>query len=291
MDNVSSGLRAIQSSSSFNLEVLALPKGALKVVQLVLCLIAFAVVAAFDDSFEFQKNCGNDTVLNMTKRTFHFGYPFDLNEHEVKLPLCETTTNLTSTSSQVLRVAHSDQESSPKFFVFTGVLGFIYCMVAVVAYVFISPTLQSHDGIGFKIDVFVHILICIFWFCGSFALIRAKNQIEKYTSPARIFLQIEECHSTTEGELSCTVTHDAEYRALGFAVGMGFVNLFAWSANIYFLVKDTPWFDLILQRMGKPASASGSNAQRYGTHTPADHQTGESSLPEQHQIPPYNPDL
>ena len=43
-----------------------------------LCLIAFAVVAAFDDSFEFQKNCGNDTVVNMTKRTFHFGYPFEL---------------------------------------------------------------------------------------------------------------------------------------------------------------------------------------------------------------------
>merc|ERR550532_1408074 len=110
MDNVPSGLRAIQTSSSLNLEVVALPKGFLKIVQIFLCLIAFAVVAAFDDSFSFNVECGGKTV----ERTFKFGYPFNLNDNGVMLPLCAGPDETT----KELSVSNADQESSFKFFVF-----------------------------------------------------------------------------------------------------------------------------------------------------------------------------
>ena len=72
---------------------------------------------------------------------------FSLNDNGVRLPICPDE----SVESFKLKVSNSDQESSFKFFVFTGVLCFVYGIVVLVAYVFISPTLESHDGIGFKI--------------------------------------------------------------------------------------------------------------------------------------------
>ncbi|XP_075254777.1 synaptoporin-like [Convolutriloba macropyga] len=212
----------------------------------------------------------------------------NLNDNGVRLPICPDE----SVESFKLKVSNSDQESSFKFFVFTGVLCFVYGIVVLVAYVFISPTLESHDGIGFKIDVVVHIVLCIFWFCGSFALIRAKNQVAKYTDPDRVLKEIPECVDTDgngKTTMLCEVTNSPEYRALGFAVGMGFVNLFAWCSNIYFLLKDTPWFELIFNRWSDNPGTSGA-AQRYGSNPYGANTTGDSSLPppadSQHQIPP-----
>jgi hypothetical protein len=207
MENISSGLRAVKTASSLDLEVLKLPKGVLKIVQFVLALITFAALASFDSQVKFEKKCPSSPAVH---KSLAFEYPFVFWDYSVSLPLCEETVNVTQTRASF---SGNNVSSSPRFFVFTGVVSFLYSALALACYLFVAELLQSKSQFGFKLDVVVHVVLTVLWFGVSCALIKAGSDIKNWTAPKHLYKNIPECLM----EPSCTTLTEPNYAEITLA--------------------------------------------------------------------------
>ncbi|KAL8587146.1 hypothetical protein ACOMHN_026114 [Nucella lapillus] len=221
-----------QVVSSFNAAVLKEPIGFLKIIQFVLSIFAFATTTSFSSSSSFKVICNTTTTVPVK---FDYGYPFDLEDVCIKRPVCNKSTP----QEDVCLLAGA--KSSAEFYVFVGVIVMLYCLAALVLYIFFDELYRKNNRIIVG-DFVVSAVLTVLWLISSSAWAAGLSDVKEYTNPAEGGLfkmeRFPECNPPSK----CKVTNVGNYGSLNASVIFGFLNMLVWIGNLWFLYKETPWF-------------------------------------------------
>ncbi|XP_028398396.1 synaptophysin-like [Dendronephthya gigantea] len=200
------------------------PRGFIKVIQFVIAILAFSTTAGYNGE-------GTATIsVHGTKCEVKGEFSYSFDKIDVSYA-CEGSTNTTKKEEDLSSVL----KSSSEFFVFVGVVTFLYCIVAMVYYVcFEDPAKYGPGGTGRDImsfatvDLAITIILTLFWFCGSTAWASGVQKLKDETDIE------DQCDD-------CKVTDKPNYAGLIISVLFGFLCFFLWGANIWFVFKETIW--------------------------------------------------
>ncbi|KAK2189849.1 hypothetical protein NP493_95g02006 [Ridgeia piscesae] len=215
-----------QAALTWNLDVLKEPRGFIKLLQFLLAIFAFATTTSVSTSSSFSFKC-NSTADN---RVIPISYPFKLSNVEIKLPLC---------GDEKKEPAHPccDYNSSAEFYVFVGVIVFLYCIAAIILYVcFDDKYYRRIPGVR-TADFVISCVFVVLWLIASSAWADGLRRMKIYSDPSELFdSRVPDCK-----ELKCDTTQ-GNFATLNVSIMFGFLNLIVWGGNLWFLYKETHWF-------------------------------------------------
>jgi len=224
-------------SASPNWAAFKEPKAFIKLLQIILAILAFALTSGFASSSLFTAKC-NNTLSNVEIK---YNYPFNIDEINSKLPICGKTDNL----------VFGHYSSQSQFYVFVGVIAMLYCLGAIILYVFYSDAAYQDDRIP-KIDFIITLVVAILWFIASVAWADGVSKLKQYTSVNFIINDIVYCKTPNV----CTMVKEGTYGSLNASLIAGFSNVALWAANLWFLFKETIWYER--RNPGEPIIGSES---------------------------------
>lgn len=227
-----------QLMANMNILVVKQPRGFIKIIQWVASIIAFASIAGWEDSFTVSVSCGNDV---RKKVTVDFEYPFELDMVKLEEPVCKEWPISGGTPTDMDPIDFMAHEAgTSQLFVFVGVISFLYCIGISVFYVFFDQIYSNNDQAPIG-DFGIHAAIGFLWFVSTTAWATSLTEIKYYTNPDSYALKlIHECDQTDFGD--CKVLKYPSYASLNISVIMGFLNVFLWWSNLWFIYKETKWF-------------------------------------------------
>ncbi|TGZ58368.1 hypothetical protein CRM22_009661 [Opisthorchis felineus] len=159
--------------SRWNFEIFKEPRGFIKLIQILFAICAFAITCDFSTNEKLSLKCPNEPVI----AECHLSYPFRIYENKIGVCNSSETINL-----------YGDFSASAQFFVFTGVVVFLYCIAVSILYVFWGEVYEN-DGRAVKVDFVVSVAIAIFWFIASAAWADGVQQLKRCTEPRAIATQ------------------------------------------------------------------------------------------------------
>lgn len=266
-------MKAPIGSRKMQTEVLKEPRGFMRCLELVFAICAFASCANWSTSFKFTVTCAKD---NSTKSVGHsIAYPFRL-DHEDSQPNPPDTCPPFKDGGNPLTLKcdmMEDASSDAQFFVFTGVLSFLVAAATIAVYVFFSELYTAEQKQWPMVDFCFTVVLAVFWLSSSAAWANGLTQIKwvsasdasnpwlwvrenvcgKSTAGTYVHTQIREC------VVDATVT---SYTGGHVSVIFGFLNFFLWSANLWFLYKETAWFAGRAQNPAAAAEAAAAPPQQ-----------------------------
>jgi len=211
-------------------DVLKEPRGFIKIIQFFFSILAFACLVDWRGHLSFELTCKSNNTKVKVDHTFQ--YPFAMDAVEESLPLC-----------QARKTGKKDFElnavSSSQFFVFIGVVSFFASIIIAIGYVLCEEVYLSTPRYAWG-DIVIHGALSFLWFVSSCAYAAHIWKIKKYSSFAWAssptgFKECNQALATKE----CKVLTDPTFANLDIAALCGFVNVFLWGANIWFLYKET----------------------------------------------------
>ncbi|VDM02715.1 unnamed protein product [Schistocephalus solidus] len=128
-----------------------------------------------------------------------------------------------------------DYAASAQFFVFVGVISFLYCVAMLLLYTVLRNHYDSDDRIK-KADFLSSSFVVLLWFLASIVWASGVDQLKRYTSEQ--VLQKELCGEAND----CHVETLQTYAGLNISLVFGFANIALWASSLWFLWKETPWF-------------------------------------------------
>lgn len=192
-------------------------------------------MAGFIGRFEFDVKCKGDPAFFNVHGDFP--YPFD----DVTIYITRPCENMTTEGLKRL-TEKVDYRSDAQYFVFTGVTSMLFVLVATGYYVFFEDRARDATStdvglLSFPVVDFVFtILLVVFWFTSSIAWAAAVSGLRNATNPDSVFKNYVACTTNP-----CESFEGASYGAPVVAVLLGFLNVFVWGGNLWFLFKETPW--------------------------------------------------
>lgn len=228
--------------SPANTEVLKEPRGFIKFLEIVIAIFAFATTTSHNSFSQFTAHCpeAGDEVINL-----HFGYTYRLEDTFHPTPFCESTKKLHPNETGEIRL-YGNYSSSAQFYVFIGVMAFLYSLAAVVLYVIWDDRYQQNENLPI-IDFVTTIVFAVLWLIASSAWADAVNKIKHYTDPSDVLYDpihvVKECQKEYNyANVTCDVTKQGNFASLNVSIIFGFLNMLIWTGNLWFLYKETKWF-------------------------------------------------
>jgi len=126
--------------------------------------------------------------------------------------------------------------SDAEFFVFTGVIAWLYCFVSLAVYVFFNHLYVDQQKNYPKVDFVVTALLGMFWLAGSAAWANGLNGLKNVCSGLSVAAML--CQND---EVECS-SSCSQFTEANISVLLGFLNCFLWTTNLWFLYKETKWF-------------------------------------------------
>jgi len=237
---------------AFNMEPLKEPRGFLRLLQWFFAMIAFATCCDFSVKMGFQITCKPDIQSNVTVTmdpiTTRATYPFSLDQNtEVKFksPVCSSGPDVKEETFSFPGTAASNAE----FFVFMGVITWLYCFATLALYVFYSYLYTDEQKSYPKIDLIIAAVLAFIWLASSsgwaHGLLTVKGiaHVESwiYEDPQS------PCFKADKDFKYPLIEDCKDIGAGGFGTGnasilIGFLNCFLWTCNTWFLYKETSWY-------------------------------------------------
>jgi len=212
-------------------DVLKEPRGFIKIIQFLFSILAFACLVDWRGHVSFSVKCSdNHTVTKTIDKTFQ--YPFAMDEVFLKSPICGNPSQQKDKDFGVNAV-HSSQ-----FFVFIGVIAFFASLGICAGYVLYEDIYLSSPRFAWG-DIFLHGALAFFWFVSSCAYAAEIWKIKMFSSFEGITKHLSGPAYVDCKVNFCTSLKDPTYANLDIAALCGFVNVFLWGANIWFLYKET----------------------------------------------------
>lgn len=216
------------------------PRGFIKIIQFFVAIFAFSTTAGYYSEFKVESTLVNPPNATRTVLV-KFSYPFD--EAKVYSTILHGNTSKKDDTTVDL---DSKFKSESQFFVFVGVISFLYCIVALVYYVALEdPAKYGPGGVGRTIisfatvDFFVTMVLALFWFAGSVAWAAGFPDLKDGTDAEEYIKSSGQCKPSIAS--SCRVLEKAGYAGLTISVLFGFLSCFLWCANVWFVYKETHW--------------------------------------------------
>ncbi|XP_072402133.1 synaptophysin-like protein 2 [Diabrotica undecimpunctata] len=193
----------------FNLAVFQEPRGVMRIVQFIFSICAFATITGYTGFI--QSDCQN----TLTKHTFV--YPFEV------IIQANISTNCS------LNIV-GDFSSDAKFFVTTGVLSMLYSLAIMVVYTKLDKMYKSNAKIPL-IDFVITVIFAVLWLSSSAAWANGLTGLKTDTTIVSNKNNCANCNLST-----------SSYSTLNISVIFGFLNFFLWASDLWFLYKETSWF-------------------------------------------------
>lgn len=250
---------ANQTVETARFEAIKEPIGFIKILQFFLAILCFAIACNGSSSTAISIPCNSTNSFSTVE--YDYSYPYDLTNTKFKITVnCNPGPNQLPLLSTITTDS-TNIVSSSQFFVFTGVVTFLYSLAFLIIYVFFK---HKYDNIIYipLIDFASTCLLALFWFCGSIAWAKAISDIQSYTNPDSL--------STTVCPISkgCKSSLYPSYGSIVISCILGFANLVLWVGNIWFVLKETSWYKTRKQLQqqqqnftNNPISASNINIQ------------------------------
>lgn len=221
--------KAAEVASNMNLDALKEPRGFIKLLEFILAIFAFATTTSHSTESTFVvKGCseGPRTVQ------VPFGYHYSLSSGEASFT-CNRTT--------VSAVPWGNFSAPSQFYVFVGVMAFLYSIAAVVLYVWFDDKYRKFDQIPIA-DFIVSAVFTLLWLISSSAWAQGVTNVKYYTDPEEMFAagHVETCGP--DGKFECETTSTGNFASLHVSIIFGFLNMCVWGGNLWFLFKETKWF-------------------------------------------------
>ncbi|KAK9890360.1 hypothetical protein WA026_010455 [Henosepilachna vigintioctopunctata] len=194
-----------------NFQVFQEPRGIMRLLHFVFSIFAFATVTGYSGYEKFECKDGFESF-------FHYDYPFALHYNE---SLCGPK------SSQYVIIG--DFSGDAKFFVATGVLALIYTLAIIFVYLKFDTLYRQNPRVPLG-DFIVTVVLGVFWLSSSAAWANGLTGL-KYVTDVTSF----------ENPCGCVIT-SSSFSSLNISVILGFLNFFLWAADLWFLYKETSWF-------------------------------------------------
>ncbi|CBY22249.1 unnamed protein product [Oikopleura dioica] len=232
--------------------VLNEPRGFIRIIQWVLAIVAFATCSGYTETLTFTSHCvpaGQDDAV-VTDQKIVIKYPFNIAKANPDFhkfdDACET---------QIPVTLAGDVSPSASWYVFVGVIAFLYCMVALGYYVFIEPTLRENDEIPTynNVDLIITGVMVFFWLTGASTMAWGKNQLDFILTHGNIVKEAA-LKDFCETPNKCIVTA-ATFVKLNASVAFGFLNFFLWLGSLWFVWKEASFFKRVPLAQSPPATA------------------------------------
>ncbi|EDV18901.1 uncharacterized protein TRIADDRAFT_62635 [Trichoplax adhaerens] len=151
-------------NSARNGRVLKEPKGFMRIIQWFVAILAFGTATSFSVMTAVTISCGG-SVRNETA-TLKFSYPFASGSLTYASPACNSSGS-SSNRTEFVELG-SNISASVQFFVFVGVISFLYTLISLGIYVFkIDPANPPEREPYFKVDFVISVIFVIFWIAGA----------------------------------------------------------------------------------------------------------------------------
>ncbi|XP_045132593.1 synaptophysin-like isoform X2 [Portunus trituberculatus] len=211
-----------------NLGVLKEPRGFIKVLEFVFSICAFATTTSFSSYFTLQVLCTPSDEKPSETFTGQITYPFQIDRIQDTFPACN--------ASEWKLYVEGDFSSDAKFFVAVGVLAFLYVLVALGLYCFFNALYENNDLVPIG-DFALHVIFAILWFAASCAWANSLTGLRNAAELDNILKYNDVCK-----KLKCVKVAEARFGKLISSVIFGFLNVFIWASNLWFLYKETRFY-------------------------------------------------
>lgn len=198
---------------NYNLSAFSEPRGVMRVLQFIFSICAFATTTGF--SLSLSTTCNNDPSK------FVFDYPFRFGEKVCPIPKNATEFYYIS----------ADVSSDAQFFVATGVLSLMYCVFIILVYTFLDELYKSKNEIPIA-DFILTVILAIFWLSGSAAWSNGTSGLKQVTDVTEL---------SKSCDPGCSLLLSS-FSKLNISLIFGFLNFFLWTSDLWFLYKETIWF-------------------------------------------------
>jgi len=237
----------------FDVEPLKEPRGFLRLMQWFLAMIAFATCCDFSVKFGFQVNCKEETNITSTLFITEATYPFSVDENhatEYETPVCSPPAG----NKKEKFTFPGDFSSDAEFFVFVGVITWLYCAATLALYVFYSYLYNDEQKSYPKIDLIIAIVLAFTWLVASSAWANGLNGLKSTADVQSWIYNADEsdgikgpCAKQNGNFIStnvenCSSTGDSGFGKGNASVCLGFLNCFLWICSTWFIYKETSWF-------------------------------------------------
>ncbi|NP_001161665.1 synaptoporin-like protein [Saccoglossus kowalevskii] len=233
-------------TKNYSLRVLKEPRGFIKFLEFILAIFAFATTAGHCGYFTFKLSCNDD---DYPAERVDYCYPFDMTQTTISYPLCVHTTPSSTMAPNEINLK-LDPSSSAEYFVAVGVLAFLYCIVALVWYVFFEKNHRDKDLLPLG-DFVMTCIFVLLWLTGSSAWAKGVTDVKYATDFDTVQSLLPECSLES---VTCTLVKSPSYATLNVSIVFGFLNMFVWAGNVWFVYKETPWFDKYEASKQRPAN-------------------------------------
>ncbi|KAK4872139.1 hypothetical protein RN001_016263 [Aquatica leii] len=208
-----------------NFSVFQEPRGVMRILHLIFSISAFAAISGFSGDVNFK--CENTTSPDYT---FVYDYPFSilLDKHDLNpsgnATVCHPTVTIIG-----------DFSSDAKFFVATGVLSMLYALGIIFVYVKLDQLYKSNNHLPL-VDFILTVIFAVLWLSSSAAWANGLSGLKHATSPEAI-----QWSGIVESCKQC-LTYTSSFSTLNISVVLGFLNFFLWASDLWFVYKETAWF-------------------------------------------------
>uniref|UniRef100_A0A667XI59 Synaptophysin-like 1 n=1 Tax=Myripristis murdjan TaxID=586833 RepID=A0A667XI59_9TELE len=213
-----------------NLSPLKEPLGFVKLVEWLTAIFAFGSCGGFSGRNIVSLVCG-DGKNETLNATFH--YPFRLSQ----VRLVDGNTTLCNHSVTTTHLM-GDSSSSAEFFVGVAVICFLYSMVALLVYLGYMHVYKDSDFGPMFVSICLTAALAILWLVCSSAWAKGLQNVKDATDTDGIGATLALCKGSN---VTCEVTEFASMRTLNISVLFGYLNMFVWAGNAWFVYKETRW--------------------------------------------------
>jgi len=250
-------MESVIGARQIDTEVLKEPRGFLRCLQWFFAMLAFATCCDFSTTIGFDIVCKNKTIAGQ-EEPIHIStvisYPFQI-DHNAPVKFTSSPCGISynpSVKNQDITFP-GNFSSDAEFFVFTGVITWLYCFASIAVYVFYSSLYSNEQKNYPKVDFLITALLAFFWLAASSAWANGLNGMKQVADPDNWIYNNElenaaACFKTTIGTYAypkigeCLSTAKGHFGGANISVLFGFLNVFLWVCNLWFLYKETNWF-------------------------------------------------
>jgi len=233
----------------FNSEPLKEPRGFLRLIQWFIAMLAFATACDFSVKMGFTIQCNQ--ADNNTAGPLYFNttasYPFRLDHGQ---PILYNDTICGPNIGKPHEFTFpGDFSSDAQFFVFMGVMVWLYSMASLALYVFYSNLYTDQQKSYPKIDFLLAAIIAFIWLAASSAWANGFLNMQSIAyGSSWIYGKDSPCEKSNDDFTNTNIKSCEPFTPEGgFGTGnasilFGFLNCFLWVSNTWFLYKETSWY-------------------------------------------------
>lgn len=229
-------------------EAIKEPIGFIKIIQFFMAILAFAIAVNGDSMLSFNAACRSNTAgvtkLASIKFEAKYSYPYDLTKSKIEAKTqCPSGSTAPKLDREYLTTEGYNIKSSAEFFVFLGVMAFLYSLTMLIVYIFLKHKYDNKIQLPL-IDFIITVIFAICWFASDIAWAKAINDIQHYTKTENVIKSLPKTCPALSGSTSkvCLANKYASYGSIIISCIIGFCNLILWSGNIWFVLKETTWY-------------------------------------------------